>query len=143
MPQQIPGPSKDGNRRTVQQALEFLLDSPANHHLLRTDQTEINITLRFACDGAKLTKYKDSVRAVFKLIQPKEHQTSHLNDSPEDEITLFIYMGQFTCYVALTGGFNSFYSFPCENQISSLVITCFQFCLHLQEKTSVMAIHNV
>jgi hypothetical protein len=82
--------------RNLHQVLEFLLDTPANRHIIQTPGSP-TVTLRFACDGAKITKYRNSVRGVCKLMQPKgDLQGAHINDSSDDELTLFLYMGKFT-----------------------------------------------
>ncbi|XP_070184467.1 uncharacterized protein [Littorina saxatilis] len=84
---------KDGFRRQLSDIVEFMLDMPENRHLLQTTASSTTITLRFACDGAKITKHKDSVRAVCKLLRSQEVCAAH-KESSDDEISLIVYMGK-------------------------------------------------
>ncbi|KAK7473594.1 hypothetical protein BaRGS_00035141 [Batillaria attramentaria] len=69
------------------------MDLPENQPILNQDENVIRIIMRFACDGDKITRRKDSVRGVCKLIAPVQNGRLQRKDSPEDEITLFLYMG--------------------------------------------------
>ena len=58
------------------------------------------MTLRFSTDGAKMEKNISSVRGVVKPPIPRDKlpkDMSSLSMSPEDEYTLYLYMGK--CYV--------------------------------------------
>ncbi|KAK7474936.1 hypothetical protein BaRGS_00033823, partial [Batillaria attramentaria] len=85
-------PSRDGCIRTVAKVVEYVMDLPENQPILNQDENVIRIIMRFACDGAKITRRKDSVRGVCKLIAPVQNGRLQRKDSPEDEITLFLYM---------------------------------------------------
>ncbi|XP_070200636.1 uncharacterized protein [Littorina saxatilis] len=84
----------DGGMRQISEMVSYLMDLPENRPLLNTEEDIITIWLRFASDGAKITKCKDSVRAVCKLIPPIEHGRYTRKSSPDDEITLLLYMGK-------------------------------------------------
>lgn len=87
-------PSKDGCSRVLSDVLEFLLDLPENRPLLNTKKQTIRVTLHFACDDAKVTKCKDSVRGVCKIIYLVNMGRFNRTDSPDDELTVFLYMGK-------------------------------------------------
>nr|KAG5690554.1 hypothetical protein BaRGS_014687 [Batillaria attramentaria] len=87
-------PSRDGCIRTVAKVVEYVMDLPENQPILNQDENVIRIIMHFACDGAKITRRKDSVRGVCKLIAPVQNGRLQRKDSPEDEITLFLYMGE-------------------------------------------------
>ena len=64
-----------------------------------------SLLLRFACDGAKISKNINSVRGVFKILLPRNSLPEVADDismSPEDEFTLFFYIGMY-CFI--TGKF--------------------------------------
>lgn len=84
--------SGDGSIRSLNSVIDHILALPENEHIINAPEDEITITLRFACDGAKITKVKDSVRGVVKLIDL--HNRGGRQDSPDDEMTLFLYMGK-------------------------------------------------
>ena len=74
--------------------IEFILGQQKHAHLLQQDG-DVTITLRFSSDGAKLSKNKDSVRGVFKVVPPRpDHNNPAISMLPEDEHTLFLYMGR-------------------------------------------------
>lgn len=57
------------------------------------------LLLRFACDGAKISKNINSVRGVFKILIPRNSlpkDVKGISMSPEDEFTLFFYIGIFS-----------------------------------------------
>ncbi|KAL8571392.1 hypothetical protein ACOMHN_046567 [Nucella lapillus] len=86
--------SGDGFARTLTSVVEYHLSLPENRHLLKTADDEVTIWLRFACDSTKVNRCKNAVKAVCRLIPTNHRERYNRTDSPEDEITLFLYMGK-------------------------------------------------
>ena len=80
-----------GARRRLSDVLNFILSLPCNRHILENAADVLHVTLRFACDGAKVTTKKHSVRGVVQLVGSREDIKL---PSPEDEVTLFVYEGK-------------------------------------------------
>ena len=62
---------EDACRRDLLDVVEYLLSLPDNRYILDSNEEEVTITLRFASDGAKMIKRKDSVRGMVKLIHDR------------------------------------------------------------------------
>lgn len=80
---------EDCTRRSVNDILEYVSDGHTE------DRTKL--LLRFLCNGAKLTKKINSVRGVFKILHPRDSlpaSIDQLSMSPDDELTLFFYLGK-------------------------------------------------
>ena len=74
----------------------FLIEE--NGHLLDTEEDTVTLTLRFATDGAKMSKNINSVRGVVCLVKPRETPDDCERlaiNSPNDELTLYLYTGKF------------------------------------------------
>lgn len=90
--------TKKCSRRRLVDVLEVLLRKKKYAHLLQESTGDINLMLRFAADGAKLSKYQDSVRGVMKIVLPRPDLSDPLvplSMSPDDETTLFLYTGKY------------------------------------------------
>ena len=58
---------------------------------------DVNLIMRFSCDGAKITKKLNSVRGVVKVIVERDQLPMNIEElsmSPEDELTLFFFIGK-------------------------------------------------
>ena len=78
--------------RKLRDLLELALKQPRYSRCLSEDNT---LLLRFAADGAKIAKHRDSVRAVFKILPPRGALSKDtVTSSPDDELTLLFYMGK-------------------------------------------------
>ena len=80
----------DAARRSVGDVVKFLLQKPENSHYLAKVQDDIHISMRFATDGAKMTKNLTAVKEVSLLISDWH---SIKLPSPDDEMTLYLYTG--------------------------------------------------
>ena len=76
----------------MHQLLEMVLSQPRFEPLF-DGQKHISITTRFAFDGSKITKTKNSVRGVMKYI-PADISQRKAKDRPDDELFLLMYMGK-------------------------------------------------
>ncbi|XP_062619871.1 uncharacterized protein LOC134281418 [Saccostrea cucullata] len=86
-------PSADCSSRKLEHILEFVLQ----HQKYQRYIENATVTLRFSCDGAKIAKNISSVRGVFKILAPRQPLPDSLQDlsmCPEDEFTLFFYIGE-------------------------------------------------
>ncbi|KAK7484111.1 hypothetical protein BaRGS_00024600 [Batillaria attramentaria] len=54
--------------------------------------TDGTLLLRLAADGANITKHGDRIQCVIKILADRAHLT-HVTSSPDDELTLFFFMG--------------------------------------------------
>lgn len=82
----------DCTRRKAKDILEYVMSYSKNEKYLEND----TLLLRFACDGAKISKNINSVRGVFKILIPRNslpEDVKGISMSPEDEFTLFFYIG--------------------------------------------------
>lgn len=87
-----PSPNIDCTRRKAKDILEYVMSYSKNEKYLEND----TLILRFACDGAKISKNINSVRGVFKILIPRNslpEDVKGISMSPEDEFTLFFYIG--------------------------------------------------
>lgn len=85
-------PTADCSTRKLEHILEFVLQHQKYQKYIEND----TVTLRFSCDGAKIAKNISSVRGVFKILAPRQSLPDNLEDlsmCPEDEFTLFFYIG--------------------------------------------------
>uniref|UniRef100_A0A8W8JR70 SAP domain-containing protein n=1 Tax=Magallana gigas TaxID=29159 RepID=A0A8W8JR70_MAGGI len=85
-------PTADCSTRKLEHILEFVLQHQKYQKYIEND----TVTLRFSCDGAKIAKNISSVRGVFKILAPRQSLPDKLEDlsmCPEDEFTLFFYIG--------------------------------------------------
>mgnify|MGYP001545711866 CR=1 FL=1 len=92
----------DGGSWQRSSILEQILHHPKHSGILENRK----LLLRLSCDGAKITKLRDSVRATFKIVsQDRERLTEEaVKPSPDDELTLLFYMGKFpVCLRKSTG----------------------------------------
>lgn len=82
----------DGGSRSLPQLLEHILQQEQYKQFLERG----SVFLRLACDGAKISKLKDSVRVTVKIIWPDRDNLSPevVKSSPDDEITLLFFMGK-------------------------------------------------
>ena len=88
--------SVDCSTRKIEDVLSYVLQLPRYQNIATGDR--ISLMLRFACDGAKITKKLNSVRGVFKILEDRSNLPNTLDDlsmSPEDELTLFFFMGMY------------------------------------------------
>ncbi len=85
-------PNEDAAFRRLQDLVEYKvtqgkLNIPASGKLL----------LRFACDGAKIGKKKNSVRGCVKVLQDRKmlpETSDAISTTPDDELTLFLFLGK-------------------------------------------------
>lgn len=85
----------DCTRRKARDILEYVMSYSKNEKYLEND----TLLLRFACDGANISKNINSVRGVFKILIPRNslpEDVKGISMSPEDEFTLFFYIGIFS-----------------------------------------------
>ncbi len=57
------------------------------------------LLLRFACDGAKIGKKRNSVRGCVKVMTDRDRlpeTEGHISITPDDELTLFFFLGMYT-----------------------------------------------
>lgn len=86
----------DCSTRKLEHILEFVLQHQKYQKYIEND----TVTLRFSCDGAKIAENISSVRGVFKILAPRQSLPDNLEDlsmCPEDEFTLFFYIGGKLC----------------------------------------------
>ncbi|KAK7484131.1 hypothetical protein BaRGS_00024620, partial [Batillaria attramentaria] len=85
-------PQLDGCYRRLSDILEIVLQKRAFSRVFEKGE----IWLRLACDGAKITKHKDSVKATVKLISDQRDALTQecVKCSPDNELTLLFYMGK-------------------------------------------------
>lgn len=86
----------DCSTRKLEHILEFVLQHQKYKKYIEND----TVTLRFSFDGAKIAKNISSVRGVFKILAPRQSLPDNLEDlsmCPEDEFTLFFYIGEKLC----------------------------------------------
>ena len=79
----------DALARPLREVVLRMLEMPENVALAEHENANLTLTLRFSCDGAKMSKHKQCVKGVVKLV--REDGT---HNSPHDEYTLFMYMGR-------------------------------------------------
>lgn len=80
----------DCTRRKARDILEYVMSYSKNEKYLEND----TLLLRFACDGAKISKNINSVRGVFKILIPRNslpEDVKGISISPEDEFTFFLH----------------------------------------------------
>lgn len=85
----------DCTRRKARDILEYVMSYSKNEKYLEND----TLLLRFACDGANISKNINSVKGVFKILIPRNslpEDVKGISMSPEDEFTLFFYIGIFS-----------------------------------------------
>ncbi|KAK7501225.1 hypothetical protein BaRGS_00007710, partial [Batillaria attramentaria] len=82
----------NGCSRRLSDILELVLQRSTFSWVLERGE----VLLRFACDGAKITKNKHSVRATVRIMADKRDALTPkcVKLSPEDEFTLLFYMGK-------------------------------------------------
>lgn len=84
--------ANDCSYRGITDILEYILKKKYQEELI--EPGSLDLKLRFACDGAKISKKLNSVRGVMKLL----HDRSDVNNasmSPDDEHTLFFFTGKY------------------------------------------------
>lgn len=86
-------PTADCTRRKAADIIEYVMKQQKFKELYAEEET---LLLRFSCDGAKIAKNINSVRGVFKILTPRHSlpkEIKELSMSPEDEYSLFFYIG--------------------------------------------------
>lgn len=66
-------------------------------YYLQTAEDVVKIPVRFATDGAKMAKKKDSVRGVIKILCPRDTENIQMHgckESPHNENTIYLFMGK-------------------------------------------------
>lgn len=89
---------EDFARRPLQDLMEYLLESETHNYIIETDLDIVHVPVRFSTDGAKMAKKKDSVRAVIKILSPRDSQNLNQHasqETPDDEVVLYMYMGKY------------------------------------------------
>ena len=115
-------PSANCSRRSLGDLLEYILGQKKYSYLFDKDGT-VNLQLRFSADGAIMSKTKNSVRGIFKIIPPRpSNRESAVSMLPEDEHTLFLYMGvYYGLCLYITDWINCLYH----------VYVCLSMCVHV------------
>ncbi|XP_052075780.1 uncharacterized protein LOC127713848 [Mytilus californianus] len=93
-----PGAANDCSYRCITDILEYIIQKYYQEELIAPGP--LDLKLRFACDGAKISKKLNSVRGVMKLL--------HASMSPDDEHTLFFFTGEENHYSLKKYGHHTF-----------------------------------
>ena len=87
----------DAAFRRLHDILDFLCSEVKSKNYFIQQQDVAYMTMRFSTDGAKMAKNINSVRGVVKPLIPRNklpQDVKKISMSPEDEYTLYLYMGK-------------------------------------------------
>ncbi len=88
----------DAAFRRLDDIVDFICSEDKNKEYVVQQNDVIHMVMRFSTDGAKMAKNISSVRGVVKPLIPRDQlpaDVSKISMSPEDEYTLYLYMGKY------------------------------------------------
>ncbi|CAC5358958.1 unnamed protein product [Mytilus coruscus] len=97
--------ANDCSYRCITDILEYIIQKNYQEELIAFGP--LDLKLRFACDGAKISKKLNSVRGVMKLLHDR-NDVNNASMSPDDEHTLFFFTEEENHYSLKKYGHHTF-----------------------------------